>query len=43
LLPGTPVPSRAELARLERLDREAWEAGTRVLFVPTMWGMGRVT
>jgi SAM-dependent methyltransferase len=43
LLPGTPVPSPAELARLERLDREAWEAGTRVLFVPTMWGMGRVT
>jgi SAM-dependent methyltransferase len=42
LSPGAPVPSPAELARLERQDREAWAAGTRVLFVPTMWGMGRV-
>jgi SAM-dependent methyltransferase len=31
-----------ELGRLERLDRDAWAAERRVLFVPTMWGMGRV-
>jgi ubiquinone/menaquinone biosynthesis C-methylase UbiE len=42
LSPGAPVPSAAELARLEALDREAWAAGQRVLFVPTMWGIGRV-
>jgi SAM-dependent methyltransferase len=33
---------KSELGRLERLDRDAWEAGRRVLFVPTMYGMGRV-
>jgi SAM-dependent methyltransferase len=38
---GTTLP-KGELDRLEGLDREAWEAGRRVLFVPTMYGMGRV-
>jgi SAM-dependent methyltransferase len=42
LSPRAPVPSAAELGRLEQLDRKAWAAGTRVLFVPTLWGMGRV-
>ena len=37
---GTTLP-RVELDRLERLDREAWEAGRRVLFVPTFFGIGR--
>jgi SAM-dependent methyltransferase len=37
---GTTLP-KGELDRLERLDREAWEAGTRVLFVPTFFGIGR--
>lgn len=38
---GTTLP-KGELDRLERLDRAAWEAGRRVLFVPTMYGMGTV-
>jgi len=37
---GTTLP-KGELNRLERLDREAWEAGRRVLFVPTFFGIGR--
>ena len=38
---GTKLP-KTQLNRLERLDREAWEAGRRVLFVPTFFGIGRV-
>jgi ubiquinone/menaquinone biosynthesis C-methylase UbiE len=37
---GTTLPM-GELDRLERLDRAAWEAGRRVLFVPTFFGIGR--
>lgn len=33
--------TEGEIDRLQRLDREAWGAGTRVLFVPTFFGIGR--
>lgn len=34
--------STADLERWERLDREAWARGERVLFVPTFFAVGRV-
>lgn len=30
-----------ELKKLERIDRAAWQAGTRLLFVPTFFAFGR--
>ncbi len=38
---GDSVPAM-ELNRLKRLDRQAWEQGTRVLSVPTYFAWGRV-
>lgn len=32
-----------DLDRLEEIDREAWQAGTRVLFVPTFYVCGKKT
>jgi len=34
--------SQREMDRYERIDREAWQAGTRLLFVPTFYAWGRV-
>lgn len=31
----------AELDRLQEIDRQAWQAGSRVLFVPTFYAWGR--
>jgi hypothetical protein len=32
----------AEIEQFRRIDRKAWEMGTRVLFVPTLYASGRV-
>ncbi len=32
--------SGTELVRLEKINRKAWQEGSRVLFVPTFYGMG---
>jgi hypothetical protein len=31
-----------ELARLRQIDREAWQSGERLLFVPTFYAIGQV-
>ncbi len=33
--------SQGEIDRYERIDREAWQAGTRLLFVPTFYAWGK--
>ena len=38
---GSQVSQR-ELDRYERIDREAWQAGTRLLYVPTFYAWGKV-
>jgi hypothetical protein len=38
---GSQVSQR-ELDRYERIDRVAWQAGTRMLFVPTFYAWGKV-
>ncbi|HZW04273.1 MAG TPA: class I SAM-dependent methyltransferase [Anaerolineaceae bacterium] len=38
---GDSVPA-ADLAAYERIDREAWQFGERVLYVPTFYAWGRV-
>jgi SAM-dependent methyltransferase len=35
--------SSQELARLRPIDRQAWQSGQRVLFVPTFYAIGQVT
>jgi len=39
-LPGLIKP--AQLAEYKKIDRQAWDSGSRVLFVPTFFASGRV-
>ncbi len=34
--------SMQELARLRQIDRQAWQSGERLLFVPTFYAIGQV-
>lgn len=40
-LAGYPGVTAAELDRFEQIDRAAWAAGERVLFVPTFYAVGQ--
>ncbi len=34
--------STEDLRRLKKVNAKAWDEGSRVLFVPTFYGMGKV-
>ena len=40
-LPGVLPGREADIAALQEIDRQAWQRGERVLFVPTFYAWGR--